>query len=137
MDTNNVCLKQDTVKIDTIIEKEVFLTVKEIKYDTIIDKDTVNDCRNYVYSDKNLYFKIKTEGEKVKVVYDIKTKTVKQIVKVPFTVTAKSKPCPQQAVIDVMAKDMAKLRNRTMLTDIWFWLFLLVSFLLVVRLLRK
>jgi len=136
-DTNGLCLKVDTVRIDTVIEKEVLITVKETKYDTIIDKDTINNCDNYVYSDKNIDFKVKREGQKTKVVYNIKAKTIKEIVKVPFAVNVPSKPCPQQAVIDVMAKDMARLRNKNLLTDIWFWLFLLVSVLLVIRLIRK
>lgn len=119
-------LRADTIRYrDTIIqEKEI--KVPEIVYDTILKIDTINDCKVFHYSDRNLKFDL----EKEKVTYKIFSRIIKDTVKTIIDKEIPCPPCPTQVIVDNVEKqhneESISLNEKLKFYTKGFWLLMVI-----------
>lgn len=124
-------LKADTIRlIDTVTTvKEVI--VPEIYHDTVIKADTINNCREFHYSDRNLVFNVLAS----KVNYRIFERTVKDTVKIYIDKLIPCPPCPTETTVQEVVKQseikIAKNEGKLSFYSKGFWslLVLLIIFI--------
>lgn len=102
-------LKADTVRyIDTVITTRV-VKVPQVYHDTIIQSDTINDCREFHYSDRNLLFNVMAS----KVNYRIFERMFHDTAIVYIDKIIPCPPCPTETVVQevVRQSEIEKSKN--------------------------
>lgn len=93
-------LRADTIIYRDTIIQERLITVPEIVYDTILQTDTVNNCIEFHYADRNLKFDVRAQ----KVVYKIFERKITDTVTVYIDKKIPCNPCPTQIIVDEVVK---------------------------------
>lgn len=124
-------LKADTIRyIDTVIQK-VEVRVPEVYHDTIILNDTINDCKEFRYADKNLQFNVKQS----KVNYRIFERIVKDTVTVYIDKEIPCPPCPTETIVQEVKRqtEIEKAKNEGKLSFYLkgFWSLLTILLLII------
>lgn len=125
-------LKADTIRyIDTILTTKV-IRVPEVFHDTIIRQDTINNCREFHYTDRNLQFNVKQS----KVNYRIFERIFHDTIAVYIDKEIPSPPCPTETIVQEVVKqsEMEKAKNEGKLSFYFkgFWALLILFVIIIV-----